>query len=202
VFPNGNGLTDGEDSVLIYKPTVVGANTLDLETNALYLGNGEWGDVSDPYAISLNNYVVRPCQGFILYTAAARANVTIGGGEVSYVKNGPTQISVYQGYTNFVGGMNPLVPNIPSETPAAVDASTLAQSGLLSLAAGDDALVLPSIDGNMIDLSNLIHDGSVITDLYAADPNASQNAKLVANGRAFFVLPSVDDRIIIPQSHP
>lgn len=201
VFPNGNGLGAGEDLIQIYKPALVSGDLVDLETNGLYLGDGNWGDINDPEGISLNNFVIKPCQGFVLYTAVPRNNVVMGGGAISYVKNGATQIQVNATFTNYVGGMNPLVALNPS-SPAPSDTIPMSSSGLFSLAPGDDVMTLPSIDGFMVDLSLFIHDGSTIYDYYSADPEASQNATEIANGRAFSVFPAVDDRLIIPQTHP
>lgn len=96
LMPDGGGFLAFNDSIGLF------------ETNGaqkLYYWNG-----SNWYASNgdnANGVVIRPAQGFVLQVNAA-LTITLGKGEVAYVKSTPTKIRASSGVPNLVGALNPL----------------------------------------------------------------------------------------------
>lgn len=96
LMPDGGGFLAFNDSIGLF------------ETNGaqkLYYWNG-----SNWYASNgdnANGVVIRPAQGFIFQVNTA-LTITLGKGEVAYVKSTPTKIRASSGVPNLVGALNPL----------------------------------------------------------------------------------------------
>ena len=111
-----------------------------------------WSDVSSTWIDATNadasDVVIRPGQGFVIQVGVAKT-VTLGNGEVAYVKTTPTQIRATNGIPNLIGALNPLESG-----------TTLAGLGVTgSLAAFNDSLV--TLDpGSLVQTGTYLSDGS------------------------------------------
>ena len=147
------------------------AGPQDFDTVVLITNSGEkaysyeagtWYDGSTP----ANNTIVYPGQGFA-YNAGVDTLLTIGGNEVSYVKEGVTQAPIYPGIANLVGPVNPLVGPSPSN-PAVTNTYTPTSANLGSGVQDFDTVVVYSSNG-LGQASNLTYEGGHFTDDFAAN---------------------------------
>ena len=163
--------------------------------------NGEW--LADDFSTPANDAIIYPGQGFVV-AATNPVILTIGGGEVSYVKTGPTQIPVYRGQTNFVGLINPLVATSPTDplvypnplisTPTTAGGyTTLGSFGLTSSGLEDysDSITLYTQGGDLNPSGAFFTAGS---DILADDFSTIANGTLLRNGYAFIVSVENADR--------
>ena len=203
IFTDSSILEAYSDSVSVYNSD----NTL----SSYYATgvNGEW--LADDFSTPANDAIIYPGQGFVI-AATNPVLLTIGGGDVSYVKTGPTQIPVYRGQTNFVGLINPLVATSPSDplvspvplisTPTTAGGySTLGSFGLTSSGLQDysDSITLYAQGGNLNPAGAYYTAGS---DILADDFSTIANDTLLRNGYAFIVSVENDDRTLtlLPQN--
>jgi hypothetical protein len=191
LLENGGGLTGGSDTVLIFNSD----NTSDEFT---YNGSN-WENVA-----SLDDgtaKIIYPGQGFIVYRGGnTDATITIGGNDVSYVKDGQTKVPVYAGPANnrtrnFVGSINPLVS--VSGTP---DSTQLGNFGLVSaLNAGSDTVDVFSTTGSFATLATFSSNGGNLEDVGSLDDGTTFP---VPNGTALRIIVTGSTTITLPQSHP
>lgn len=111
-----------------------------------------WNNVSSTWIDATNadasNVVIRPGQGFVIQMGDAKS-VTLGNGEVAYVKTTPTQIRATNGIPNLIGALNPLEPG-----------TTLAGLGVTgSLATFNDSIVTLNA-GSLEQTGTYLSDGS------------------------------------------
>jgi hypothetical protein len=148
-----------------------------------------------------NDVVIYPCQGFQV-TCGAPTELTVGGGDVSYVKSTPTQIPLYVTGVNLVGLLNPVVAPSPGVSTTADERATLQQYGFHSIPdvlAEADTFTLFSIDGSFAQtpyfvapsLTGMIDAGSV-----------SANSVTIQNGAAAYIVPNADLTWTAPVLHP
>ncbi len=187
VLAGGGGLTGGSDSVTLFNTAGV---------SAIYFFNGaNWEDGDLNIA---DNIPIYPGQGILVTRASASpATITVGGGEVSYVKSGPTKIPLFNSniagrpVNNFVGALNPLV--------SATETTALGSFGLVGgIVAGSDSVTIYSPTGSLSASGPFISNGSFIED---GDLN-NANSVPVRNGAAFNVVTTGARIITVPQSHP
>ncbi|MEQ1750604.1 MAG: hypothetical protein ABL974_14350, partial [Prosthecobacter sp.] len=96
LMPDGGGFLAFNDSIGLFEPN--GAQKL-------YYWNGSHWYASN--GSNANDVVIRPAQGFIIQLNSA-LTLTLGKGDVAYVKSTPTKIRVSSGVPNLVGALNPL----------------------------------------------------------------------------------------------
>jgi hypothetical protein len=140
-----------------------------------------------------NDDILYPGQGFLISGSAKQ--LTFGGGPASYVKTGPTKIAVYQGKVNFVGVMNPLAGDTPS------DVSTAATLGLAAnLAAFDDTALIYGSTGNFSIVQALGSDGTDVVD--GVDFATNKNSYAIKNASAYLLVPGTSGFHTQSQSIP
>lgn len=181
IFPGGAGLSTGlADFVTIFDSNGGQKNFAN--------NGGSW--IEFPFFVSAGTEKIYPGQG-ILITASGARTITIGGNEISTVKNSKTLVPVYSGVVNLVGLINPLVatgatdPIYPSET-------TLGEMGF----ADTPTPFAPVADfvqlfasGGLTSLGAYTYDGTKMVD-FPAFTDAS--AVKVTVGNAFSIAPSAD----------
>lgn len=195
-----SGLVAYADSVTLY-------NSNNTVSSYFPASNGVW--LAQDYITSANNTIIYPGQGFVL-AASQATTLTIGAGEVAYVKAGPTKIPVYKGQTNFVGPINPMVITNPLD-PAFNTVSSLAEGGGVTplgtvgfttsaFADYQDSITLFQQGGNLNPTGSFFTAGpNLIADDYATNSNAVP----LRNGSALAVTVEVADRVLtITQQHP
>jgi len=191
VLPNGAGLAPNEDIVIII-------DSVGNEMNAVYDGAGGWFDIAT--SANLTNTVIYPGQGFVILANAPRV-CTIGGNENSYVKDGPTKISIYGGIPNLVGGLNPLVATQPADPIYnTLAVNTTIANGINTIAPNSDLVIKPTLDGIFDTQYNYIFDGVHVTDI--ANPALNLDTDTIRNGTALIFVPDSDKSFTIPQTHP
>jgi hypothetical protein len=192
LLPGGGGLDAGSDSVSI-------VNSNGSVSEFVYNGSN-WEDVAT--LDDGTNKVIYPGQGYIISRGSGtNATITVGGNEVSYVKDGPTIVPLYpaQGgvYRNYVGTVNPLV----SDT-AGTDFTILGNFGLVAgLTAGSDTIDVFSLTGNFATLATYVSNGTNLEDVATLDDGTNTQ---IRNGTAFRVIlgGATPTTITVPQSHP
>lgn len=197
VFTESSALAAYSDSISLYNSD----NTL----SSYYATgvNGEW--FADDFFTPANDAIIYPGQGFIISSINAVV-LTIGGGAVSYVKAGPTQIPIYQGQTNFVGLINPLVATSPTDplvfpdplisTPTTAGGyTTIGSFGLRTseLDEYSDSITLYTQGGDLNPSGSFYLVGG---DVVGDDFFTVANDTLVRNGHAFIVTPQNEDEIL------
>ena len=98
LIPDGGGLAPFEDTIALFGTNA--AQTLYTFDN----GNNVWITFLGQDS---SNVIVRPGQGFVL-NAKFAVTLTLGKGEVAYVKSTPTRIKVSSKAANLIGPLNPL----------------------------------------------------------------------------------------------
>ena len=190
VLANGGGLAPNEDIVVIIDGT-------GNESNAVYDGAGGWFNLGD--SSDMTNTPVYPGQGFVVLANAARV-CTIGGNDVSYVKYGPTRISLFAAIPNLVGALNPLVATNVSDPIYSTSAVSGAKAfGLDAIAPNEDLVIKPTLDGAFDTEYNYIFDGSNVTDISAG---GNLDLDPIRNGTAVIFVPGSDISYTLPQLHP
>jgi len=147
----------------------------------------------------MTNAPIYPGQGFVVLANADRT-LTFGGNEVSYVKYGPTKISLYGLIPNLVGAINPLVATEPGDPIYNTSAVTSAQAfGLKTIAPNADLVIKPTQDGLFDTEFNYIFDGTDVTDI---SNGGDLDNDPIRNGSALIFVPDSDKTFTIPQNHP
>jgi hypothetical protein len=196
LLPGGGGLTIGSDFVSIVNPD----SSIDqFDYNGAFWENASTVD-------DATNKVIYPGQGFIVTHGGAPATLTIGGNEVSYVKNGPTKVPLYHHIgnppvRNLVGLINPLVSDA-----GATDINTLGNFGLVGdggvtsgITAGSEFVDVFKTDGTFKTVGTFDSNGVNLENALTLEDATTIP---VRNGAAFRVLTIKDTIITIPQTHP
>ena len=118
VFAGGAGIVPFDDSVTIYNSD--GSSTI------VQWDGVDWSPTGD--------VIIYPGQGFLL-SKAAPGIITIGGGEVAYIKSNVTKVNVYANAEfNLISPVNPLVPaNASDPIITGIGRKTPTEFGLGSL---------------------------------------------------------------------
>ena len=165
--------------------------------------NGEW--FADDFSTPANDAIIYPGQGFIIASTNA-VTLTLGGGAVSYVKTGPTQIPIYQGQTNFVGLINPLVATSPTDPlvfPDPLISTPTTAGGYVTL--GSFGLGTSGLDEYADSITLFTQGGDlnpsgsfylVGTDVVGDDFSTLANDTLLRNGNAFVVAAENENKIL------
>lgn len=176
------------------------------EITATYDGAGIWKDVVTTADIS--DTVLYPGQGFLFLAGDVRT-LTIGGSEISHVKDGDTRISLPAGIPALVGLINPLVSyDVLDPIYATTATNTLTEFGLradppvagLGMTADSDLAVLLTADGVADTVHNILLDGAS-NNLVDAITTANINNVEIRNGNALLYIPAGDLSFVIPQRH-
>jgi hypothetical protein len=186
VFLNGAGLNAGTDSV-----TLIGS-----AGRASYRWTGTWENADGDDA---SNTIVYPGQAFLITNGkGAVSTLTFGGGEVAYVKSGPTKIPLYRGIPNLVGIINPLVSTDPADSFFASSQNILGDFGLVSaLNPGSDNVSIRQNNGNLTATGSYLVNGTMID----ADDNDATNVA-VRNGIGIIINVSQDRTWTAPALQP
>jgi hypothetical protein len=98
LLPDGGGFVPFSDTISVF-------GTNGLQTTYFFnSGSQRWITV---LGVDSSNVVIRPGQGFVIQMGTAKS-VTLGKGEISYVKTTPTKIFATAHVPNLVGALNPL----------------------------------------------------------------------------------------------
>lgn len=182
LFPGGAGLSPYNDVVTLY-------DSEGSLIQSVYDGAGNFVNTLD-FVTPTTDTIVYPGQGFVL-TAAVATTIRVGGGEVSFVKSGPTKVPVYAGQFNLIGPVTPLVATDPAD-PLYPSSITLAQAGVLHsrLSVYGDLVTLFASDGSISTTGVYTTDGVSVIDTIDFATNA--NSTPFQLGRAFSVTPDAD----------
>lgn len=96
LMPDGGGFLPFNDSIALFQSN---------GSQRLYFWNGANWYASN--GANSNEIIIRPAQGFVIQSNAI-LTITLGKGEVCYVKSTPTKIRASGGVPNLVGALNPL----------------------------------------------------------------------------------------------
>lgn len=163
LLPDGGGFVPFNDTIGLLGST---------GTQQIYF----WNSVSSTWIDAGNGdasqVIIRPGQGFVIQVGSAKT-VTLGLGEVSFVKTTPTRVRAATGVPNLIGALNPL--NSPT---------TLAGLGVTSsLAAFNDSLV--TLDpGTLAQTGTFLSDG---TNLINSSNFANSNAVALPAGTSIVI---------------
>lgn len=193
VLGAGSGVNevDGDGAILI--------DPSGNPVNATYTGAGVWVSTENPSTI-LTDTVLYPGEGLIFFPAGGPRTLTIGGGDASYVKSGPTQFSLPAGVVALVGLINPLVPADSSDPIYTTSGrNSLAEMGVVATLSELDADLgqIFSSDG-LLSVIPVIKSGA---DAVNPEDNTIQNSTKITNGQAILMLSGADKAISLPQRH-
>lgn len=186
VFENGGGLNAGTDSV-----TLIGN-----AGRATYFWGGSWVDGDDNDA---GNTIIYPGQAFLINNGkGAASTLTFGGGEVAYIKTGPTKIPLYRGIPNLVGLINPLASTNPADTFFGSAENILGDFGFVSaLNAGTDSVSIRQNNGTLTQSGFYTANGTMVD----GDDNDATTVT-VRNGIGMIISVSADRLWTAPALHP
>ena len=119
-----------------------------------YFEGGHWKDAN---GVVSDNVVVYPSQGFV-YSAGADVTLTLGGNEVSYVKEGQTVAPLYASIPNLVGPVDPLVGPPPAGGPGV---NTWAVNSLVPQLQDYDGVTLYPSDGSGVEAAYYVEGGQL-----------------------------------------
>ena len=183
LFAGGAGLEAFND--------VIALENSDGSQTVAYFDGTNWIDAIT--SASADNNIVYPGQGVTIIAAADRV-VTFGGNAVSYVKTGPTQISIYTAAVNYIGVLNPLVNTV---APTAIDSTTTLNYGLTEMDPFNDVAATFTRDGLFGNPHVYYTDGTNIIDAITA---ANGNTDTIFNGSAIQIIPAADGTYTLPQT--
>ena len=173
LMPDGGGLAALEDTIALFGPT--GAQTL----YTFESGSQTWITF---LGADSSNVVIRPGQGFVI-TAKFAITLTIGKGEVAYVKSTPTRITVSSKAPNLIGALNPLGST-----------TTLGALGIASsLTTFNDSVIT-------LNPSTLAKTGSFLTDgttFYNLSTGAASNGFSLLTGSGVVVTMDVSKNVLL-----
>ena len=98
LIPDGGGLAPFEDTIALFSATA---------KQTLYTFDSGTSTWITFLGADSSNVVIRPGQGFVI-TSKFAITLTLGKGEVAYVKSTPTRITVSSKAPNLIGALNPL----------------------------------------------------------------------------------------------
>ena len=139
MLPDGGGFLPFNDTIGIFGSTGL---------QFTYLWNSASSKWINGLGVDSSNVIVRPGQGVVIQAKNA-LSVTLGKGEVAFVKTTPTQITAYPGVPNMIGPVTPLEGT-----------TTIGSLGLLaSLAAFNDSIVVLT-PGSLAQFGTFLSNGS------------------------------------------
>ena len=196
----GQGLVPGADTVSLY-------NSNNTVSSYYPISNGVW--LADDFVTPAGSTIIYPGQGFII-SCNSPVQLTIGGGEVAYVKTGPTQVPLYIGQTNFVGLINPLVITNPADPLFNTESTTTAGGGFVSigasgitssgLLAGQDTVTVFNQGGDLDPFATFYPIGS---NVFESDFTTVANSFPLRNGQAMVITVETASRVFTQnQQHP
>jgi hypothetical protein len=200
---DASGVVASTDLAVFYAPD-------GSEVYASYDGGGVWSDLLGS-AADYSNYVIYPGTGFQFLPGEDGRTLTIGGGAISYVKSGPTRVSLIAGVSTMVGAVNPLVPSGPTDPIYSTSGrNSLTALGLRvvgdvnkGMLADTDLAIIISDDGTFSAQSTITKDSSSndLVELLGPTPAAGsvQNNLLITNGQSLFLAPGDNSSLLIPQ---
>lgn len=190
ILPRGGGL-DISDTVTIYNSN----NTSTLVS----WGGTIWEDAFS--GDDRGSLPIYPGQGFVVnHVANTPATLTVGGGEVSYVKTGATKVPLFfssnpaKALRNMIGPVNPLVSD-----SGAGDVTALSNFGLTTGLLSSDVIQLTPANGAFSASGSYGVEGSFIIDNFSGDDVTSSP---VRNGTAIRIRAAGNRILTIPQTHP
>jgi hypothetical protein len=195
LFANGAGLNAFGDVVTLFQSD---GSLL----QSLYNGAGGFVNASD-FVTPTTNAIVYPGQGWVL-TTSAPTEITIGGGEVAYVKSTPTKVPIFSapaGVINLLGPVTPLVATNPLD-PLFPSTVPMSQTGILgsSLSAFSDLVTVYKTDGSILTNAVYITDGVNVID--GSDFATIRNTDPFMRGQAFSVTVNSEKYFTLPVVHP
>lgn len=183
------GLLEDSDAALMF-------DSVGNEIVALFSTGGVWQNAND--LSSLANKVLYPGQGLILFLADQRT-ITMGGGVVSYVKSGPTRISLPEAVPTLVGLINPLVSSSLS------DQNTMNNAGFNLITPDADFLIRFKEDGTLETEREAIYSSAYNSNagglVSASNLLLPVGGEYLRNGSALLYIPASDVSFILPQRH-
>jgi hypothetical protein len=190
ILPGGGGL-DISDTVTLY-------NSDNTSTLVSWSGMG-WEDAFS--GDDRGDLPIYPGQGFVInHFANSNILLTVGGGEVSYIKTGDTKVPLYtssnptKALRNMVGAINPLVAD-----SGATDTTPLGNFGLTTGLLSSDVIQLTPANGPFSASSSYGVEGNSITDNFTGD---DVTALPVKNGTSIRIRTAGNRILTIPQSFP
>jgi hypothetical protein len=192
LFVNGAGLNPFGDIVTLYQP-----NGSILQS--IYDGAGGFLSALDFFTPTTDT-IVYPGQGWVL-TVTVPTEITIGGGEVAYVKSTPTKIPLYSNTINLLGPVTPLVATSPSD-PIFPSTVPMSQTGMLgsNLAPYSDIVTVYKVDGSILTNALYITDGTSVID--GGDFFTVRNTDPFMRGQSFSVTVNSEKYFTAPVVHP
>jgi hypothetical protein len=174
LMPNGGGFVPFNDSI-----GLIGLSG----TQQIYFwnnGSSTWIDSTNGDA---SNVIIRPGQGFVIQVGVAKT-LTLGLGEVCFVKTTPTKIRAANGVPNLIGALNPLSSSM-----------TLAGLGVTSdMAAFNDSIV--TLDpGSLAQTGTFLSDG---TNLINSTNFANSNNVALPAGTSIVINVDASKNINLP----
>lgn len=150
LLPDGGGFVPFQDTLALFGPTGV------QSTYFFNDGTGTWITILGADA---SNVIIRPGQGFIVQVAAP-LTLTLGKGEVAYVKSTATQIKANAKVPNLVGALNPLGGS-----------STLGTLGIVSTLEVFNDSVVTLNPGSLVQTGTFLSDGTNFVNGLGANSN-------------------------------
>ena len=150
LLPDGGGFVPFQDTLALFGPT--GAQS----TYFFNDGTGTWITILGADA---SNVIIRPGQGFIVQVAAP-LTLTLGKGEVAYVKSTATQITANAKVPNLMGALNPLGGS-----------STLGTLGIVSTLEVFNDSVVTLNPGSLVQTGTFLSDGTNFVNGLGANSN-------------------------------
>ena len=189
-FPDGSGLVPFVDTISLFNS---GGNRLDLFWNSI---GGFWMDV---FGTPHDDEVIRPGQGFLIFSSQS-INIKFGGqGDLSHVKTSPTLSLAEANSINLIGASNPFF----GESTAFIDLGLEE-----SLAPFLDSVSLFSTDGSLSLIGTYLSDGGFMSGPVAPnslppitliDGNGEDASSIpVENGASLSVSVLADTLILVP----
>jgi hypothetical protein len=184
----GAGLQEFEDVITIYTDT--GARKTFFFDNT----NPPGQIVASDQVTNRDNEIIYPGQGMFINCVTPRV-LTLGGNEVSYIKETPTKVPLYANKINITGLINPLVNNQAYGTGVLTNEKQDVSSiglGLInsSLAEYEDTISIYSVVNNQLTRSSIL--------FYDQEQNKIVNASgsvstvTISNGTAMIIRPIAD----------
>ncbi len=192
IFKGLGGMVDFQDSLTLY-------NSDNSLSSYFPAGGGNW--VAEDFFTPANDTVIYPGQGFIL-SSTPDTVITIGGGEVAYVKSGPTQVPVYRGQTNVVGPITPLVATSPADPLYGLTSTSTVAGGNLTL--GSLGLTNSGLEEFVDSITLFLQGGELnpsgsyyvgLGTVYADDFFTPADDALLRNGAAVIISAESADRV-------
>lgn len=183
MLPNGGGLPAYGATLTIYNESSSVVATYDGST---------WIDLST--FLPASDQIIYPSQGFLIDSGYA-VTLTMGGSEVSYVKNGPTRINLYStAEQNLLGPVNPLVSLVDNEVIARSSSTNFGLPTMIE--AYTETALRISLDGSYNTVAVYFTDGTDAFEISGASPATDY----FRNGSAVSIFPSSSREVLVPKN--